>query len=130
MMASVLSDLAPEEAYVDASDVNEARFGADIREFLPENLKGMKIVSKHHADRIFPVVSAGSIIAKVRRDALVEELRNEYGDFGSGYITDPKTMSFLRRWRRTHREYPPIVRMSWKTIKELEGEVGQTRLGA
>ena len=130
MMASVLSDLAPEEAYVDASDVNEARFGADIREFLPENLRGMKIVSKHHADRTFPVVSAGSIIAKVRRDALVEELRNEYGDFGSGYITDPKTMSFLRRWRGTHREYPPIVRMSWKTIRELEGEVGQTRLGA
>jgi len=129
MMASVLSDLSPEEAYVDASDVNEARYGADIREFLPENLKGMKIVSKHHADRIFPVVSAASIIAKVRRDALVEELWNEYGDFGSGYITDPKTMSFLRGWRRTHREYPPIVRMSWKTIKELEGEVGQTRLG-
>jgi ribonuclease HII len=129
MMASVLSDLSPEEAYVDASDVNEARYGADIREFLPENLRGMNIVSKHHADRTFPVVSAASIIAKVRRDALVEQLRNEYGDFGSGYITDPKTMSFLRGWRRTHREYPPIVRMSWKTIKELEGEVGQTRLG-
>ena len=129
MMASVLSDLAPEEAYVDASDVNEARFGADIREFLPENLKGMKIVSKHHADRIFPVVSAASIIAKVRRDALVDELRDQYGDFGSGYITDPKTMSFLRSWRQTHSEYPPIVRMSWKTVRELEGEVGQTRLG-
>ena len=129
MMADVLSDLAPAEAYVDASDVNEARYGADIREFLPESLKGMRIVSEHHADRTFPVVSAASIIAKVRRDALVEQLRNQYGDFGSGYITDPKTMSFLRRWRQTHPEYPAIVRMSWKTIRELEGEVGQTRLG-
>lgn len=129
MMAEVLGDLAPAEAYVDASDVNEARFGTDIREFLPENLKGMNIVSEHHADRTFPVVSAASIIAKVRRDSLIEELHKQYGDFGSGYITDPKTMSFLRCWRQTHPEYPPIVRMSWKTIRELEGEIGQTRLG-
>ena len=129
MMANVLTDLVPLEAYVDASDVNEARYGNDIREFLPETLKGIRIISEHHADRTFPVVSAASIIAKVRRDALVAELHDEYGDFGSGYITDPKTMSFLRRWRQTHPEYPPIVRMSWKTIRELESEIGQTRLG-
>jgi ribonuclease HII len=130
MMANVLAELAPAEAYVDASDVNEARYATDIRELLPERLKAMKIVSEHHADRTFPVVSAASIVAKVRRDARVGELHNQYGDFGSGYITDPKTMSFLRTWRRTHSEYPPIVRMSWKTIKELEAEIGQTRFGA
>ena len=130
MMASVVADLAPAEVFVDASDVNEARYGETIREFLPEHLKGMKIQSKHHADRTFPVVSAASIIAKVRRDRLVEALRNQYGDFGSGYITDPKTMEFLRVWRRTHTEYPPIVRMSWKTINQLEAELHQTRFGA
>ena len=130
MMAKVVADLAPEEAYVDASDVNEARYGEDIREFLPGSLKRIRIVSEHHADRTFPVVSAGSIIAKVRRDTCVGELCNQYGDFGSGYLTDPKTMSFLRSWRRTHRDYPPIVRLSWKTIRELEAEVGQSRLGA
>jgi ribonuclease HII len=129
MMANVLSDLAPAEAYVDASDVDEARYGADICGFLPEELKEMKIVSEHHADRTFPVVSAASIVAKVRRDARVKELHKQYGDFGSGYITDQKTMNFLRRWRHLHSEYPPIVRMSWKTIRELESEVGQTRLG-
>ena len=130
MMANVVSDLAAEEAYVDASDVNEARYASNIREFLPDHLKGMKIFSEHHADRTFPVVSAASIIAKVRRDAMVEELRQQYGDFGSGYMTDPKTMSFLRAWRKTHSNYPPIVRVSWKTIREIEAEVGQTRFGA
>ena len=130
MMAAVLTDLAPPEAYVDASDVNEARYATSIREFLPENLKGMKIFSEHHADRTFPVVSGASIVAKVRRDALVDELRNQYGDFGSGYMTDPKTMSFLRAWRLSHDGYPPIVRMSWKTIRKLEAEIGQTRFGA
>jgi ribonuclease HII len=127
MMAQVIGQLGPEEAYVDASDVNEARYAESIREFIPPYLKGMKIFSEHHADRTYPVVSAASIIAKVMRDAAIESLHGDYGDFGSGYITDPKTMSFLREWRRTHGEYPPIVRLSWKTIKKIEAEIGQTR---
>ncbi len=129
MMAQVIGQLEPEEAFVDASDVNEARYAENIREFLPVNLKGIKIFSEHHADRTYPVVSASSIIAKVRRDAAIEDLRSRYGDFGSGYMTDPKTMAFLREWRRTHADYPPIVRQSWKTIKEIEAEIGQTRFG-
>jgi len=129
LMAAVIADLKPEEAYVDASDVREGRFGESIREFLPNDLKNVKIVSKHHADRSFPAVSAASIIAKVRRDEVAESLRKDYGDFGSGYITDPKTLDFLRRWRSSHDDYPPIVRRSWRTIKEIEREFGQARLG-
>jgi len=130
MMAQVIGQLAPEEAYVDASDVNEGRYAESIRDSLPDHLKAMKIFSEHHADRTYPVVSAASIIAKVTRDAAIQDLHAVYGDFGSGYITDPKTMSFLRDWRRAHAEYPPIVRRSWKTIKEIEAEIGQTRFGS
>jgi ribonuclease HII len=130
MMAQVISELAPAEAYVDASDVNEERYRDTILEFLPPELKNIRIVSEHHADRTYPVVSAASIIAKVRRDEMVQELRREYGDFGSGYITDPKTIDFLKEWRKEHSEYPPIVRLSWKTVKEIDREIHQTRLGA
>ncbi len=128
LMAQVVSELSPEVAFVDASDVNEDRYGETIREFLPTALKRIIIVSRHHADSTYPVVSAASIIAKVRRDEVAESLRQEYGDFGSGYITDPKTLVFLRAWRRKHNDYPPIVRRSWKTIKDIEREVGQSRL--
>ena len=68
-------------------------------EFLRAELKQVTIVSRHHADRTYPVVSAASIIAKVHRDRAVEVLRGEYGDFGSGYMTDPKTLNSLRDWR-------------------------------
>jgi len=129
LMAQVISELRPEAAYVDASDVKEERYAETIREFLPAELKRIKIVSEHHADRTYPVVSAASIIAKVRRDEVAESLRQEYGDFGSGYISDPRTLDFLRDWRRKHDDYPPIVRLSWKTIKEIERELGQSRLG-
>ena len=130
MMAEVISDLRPSEVYVDASDVNEERFGETIRGFLSSDLQKIKIVSEHHADINYPPVSAASIIAKTHRDQAIERLHEEYGDFGSGYITDRKTMEFLREYRRSHDKYPPIVRISWRTAKEIEDELGQSRLGA
>ena len=130
VMAEVINELRPSEVYVDASDVNEKRYGEDVRSFLTNELKTIKIVSEHHADRNYPPVSAASIIAKVHRDLVIENLHAEYGDFGSGYITDPKTMRFLRDYRRLHDAYPPIVRVSWKTAKEIEDELVQSRFGA
>jgi len=128
LMARVINELSPEEAFVDASDVKEERFRENIVELLKPELKKIRIVSEHHADRVYPIVSAASIIAKVRRDQVIEGLRREYGDFGSGYVTDARTVDFLRAWRRMHTDFPPIVRRSWKTIKEIEQEASQSRL--
>jgi len=127
VMAEVISELRPPEVYVDASDVNEKRFGEDVRSFLNDDLKRITIISEHHADRTYPQVSAASIIAKVHRDQVIDQLHAEYGDFGSGYITDPKTMKFLRTYRRSHDSYPAIVRLSWKTAREIENEIAQIR---
>jgi len=129
VMAQVVKDLKPTKVYVDASDVDETRYGENIREFLPADLKNIKIISEHHADRTYPIVSAASIIAKVTRDSAIANLHRQYGDFGSGYITDPRTIDFLKTWRRTHTEFPPIVRLSWRTIKRIEDEVAQPKLG-
>ena len=130
VMADVIDELRPAEVYVDASDVNEKRYGEDIRGFLKEDLKSIRIISEHHADRNYPHVSAASIIAKVHRDSVIHQLHAEYGDFGSGYITDQKTMNFLRRYRQSHDSYPPIVRLSWKTAKEIEDGLAQIRFRA
>lgn len=92
LMAQVLNELDPEEAYVDASDVNEERYADNIAEFLKPDLKKMRIVSRHHADRTYPVVSAASIIAKVRRDEAVESLRTEWGTLGR------VTLPMRERW--------------------------------
>ena len=130
VMADVINELHPSEVYVDASDVNEKRYGEDIRSFLTKDLKTIEIISEHHADRNYPQVSAASIIAKVHRDQVIDQLHVEYGDFGSGYITDQKTMKFLRSYRQSHDSYPPIVRLSWKTAKEIENEIAQFRFRA
>jgi len=76
-------------------------------------------VSEHKADRNYPIVSAASIIAKVKRDVTIAELRKEYGDLGSGYVADEKTMNFLEIWIRKYCSYPDFVRKSWKPTKRL-----------
>lgn len=118
-MAKIIELLAPDIAYVDASDVLEERFGQHISELLPFKVE---IVSEHKADRKYPIVSAASIIAKVERDKQIAELKEKYGDFGCGYPTDPKTISFLRQCIKKFGEYPDCVRKSWKTAKKVKSE--------
>jgi len=118
-MAKVIEMLKPDIAYVDASDVLEERFKQHILECLPSKVE---IVSEHKADKKYPIVSAASIIAKVERDKEVAELKNAHGDFGCGYPTDPKTISFLRRCLEKFGEYPDFVRKSWKPAKKAKSE--------
>lgn len=126
-MAQVIETLRPDEVFVDAADILEHRFGNHIRECLKVKTR---IVSRHKADRLFPVVSAASVLAKVERDREVNSLRAAYGDFGSGYLTDEKTMMFLRRLLDGADEYPSFVRKSWKPAKRAKNEKGllQTKL--
>ncbi|MCW4020261.1 MAG: ribonuclease HII [Candidatus Bathyarchaeota archaeon] len=116
-MAEVIRKLKPDVAYVDASDVLPERFKQHIAEEVPFDVQ---IVSEHKADKTYPVVSAASIIAKVERDEAIANLRSKYGDLGSGYISDRKTVGFLENWIRTHGSYPEFVRKSWKPAKRIE----------
>jgi ribonuclease HII len=120
-MARIINALDPNEAYVDAADVLEDRFKHHIQEDLTVKAK---IISRHKADKIFPVVSAASIIAKVERDREIAALKATFGDFGSGYLTDKKTMVFLKQWMQTHVEYPDCVRASWKPAKQVKNQRG------
>ena len=127
VMAKIIEALRPDVAYVDASDVLADRFKAHIIEKLALQVE---IVSEHKADAKYPIVSAASIIAKVERDRAIQELAEKYGDMGSGYVTDPKTIAFLERWLATHGSFPRFVRKSWKPAKELRNNARamQTKL--
>lgn len=118
-MAKVIEALRPDKAYVDASDVLEDRFKADILACLPFKIA---LVSEHKADRTYSVVSAASIIAKVERDREIAELIKVHGDFGSGYPSDPRTMSFLERCLKKTERCPDFVRKSWKPVKRIRSD--------
>jgi len=115
-MAKVIRDLRPDRAYVDPSDVLPERYAKQILRVLPEK---PEMVCEHRADSKYLVVSAASILAKVRRDRIVAELRTEHGDFGSGYPHDDKTISFLEAWFRDRDWCPPFIRCSWATVERI-----------
>ena len=89
--------------------------------------KPKKIISKHKADDIFPIVSASSIVAKDRRDTLIEKMHKKYGFFGSGYPSDTKTIEFLRGYAKKYKKVPEIARKSWETTKKVINEEVSTR---
>ncbi|MEM3615319.1 MAG: ribonuclease HII, partial [Candidatus Methanomethylicia archaeon] len=70
------------------------------------------------ADAIYPVVSAASIVAKVNRDFIIDKIKEKYGDIGSGYPSDPKTIKFIKKCIESG-EIPDFIRMSWSTIKRI-----------
>lgn len=115
-MAKVIDALKPDVAYVDASDVLADRYRAHILDKLSFQVK---IISEHKADLNYPVVSAASIIAKVERDREIQKLAERFGDMGSGYMTDPKTVGFLEKWFARCGSYPEFVRKSWKPAREM-----------
>jgi ribonuclease HII len=115
--ARVIDALGASRVTVDASDVIPRRFRNDI----VANLERPCEVAAHHkADRDFPVVSAASIVAKVERDRAVARLREEHGDFGSGYPSDPLTRAFFIDRMKRGEPLPGYVRRSWKTWLNLE----------
>src|SRR6478609_1201292 len=113
-MAKVIKKLQANSSYVDSCDVNPKRFGL----YISNLAKTGKIISSHHADRKYPVVSAASIIAKVNRDREIEKLRKNHA-LGSGYPSDPKTMKFIKEWVSQNGDVPIFVRKSWKPVKIL-----------
>jgi len=123
--AQAINKLSPACAYVDACDVNCFRYAEMVKSHLTHTCE---IVSEHHADDKFPVVSAASIVAKVTRDRAIAMLSKKYGDIGSGYPSDPVTIRFLNTWIDEHKTPPPFARKSWKTVSAILARKSQKSL--
>src|SRR5208283_2146492 len=106
-MAVVIGKLGTGRVFVDAPDTNPKRFSRELSEMLDPC---PKIVAEHKADVKYVVVGAASIIAKVERDRAVAHLRDENGDFGSGYPSDQRTIDYLKRYVRKEGSQPPFAR--------------------
>lgn len=113
--------IKPEEIYLDALDVNEQRFGQKIGQML--TYQPSRIISKHKGDALFKIVGAASILAKTRRDAIIKEIKQQYGEIGSGYPSDSKTVNYLREYYKNHHQFPPFVRTWWRTIERIKKEI-------
>jgi ribonuclease HII len=100
--------------YVDSFDVDESRLESKLR-----SASGKEVICRHHADETYPQVSAASIVAKVIRDSEIEKLHNKFGDFGSGYPSDLRTVRFVENSIKNNINIESIVRHEWKTYKNM-----------
>lgn len=132
--ASLIDHIKIEPWEIDAENINRLEFrkiqewlrgkefdGIYIDAFMdPIELKtlGRYVVAEHYADSKYPVVSAASIVAKVYRDRYIDELHREYGDFGSGYPSDPKTVEFIKVNDNIQR-ISQHLRKKWRTLRNI-----------
>jgi len=102
---------------VDCPSVNTIAWGNTVLSYI-KNPGNLTLKCEHKADANHPVVSAASILAKVTREEEVSKLKEQYGDFGSGYPSDPKTKEFLKAHGQELAN-SGIFRKSWATWKKL-----------
>lgn len=87
------------------------------------------LACEHKADRDYVACSAASVLAKSEREKEVAKIKEKIGkDFGSGYPADPKTIEFLKKYRKEHQK-DGIFRETWATFQESKAKASQKKLG-
>lgn len=114
-MAKIVEETDPEAVYIDSPLRDTSKFLSLIKLHLK---KDYQIVCEIKADLKYVQVAAASIVAKVIRDSEIKELHKKYGDFGSGYPSDPRTIAFVKRMIEKGVMIEEI-RRSWKSLKKL-----------
>lgn len=122
----IINVLNPDSVVLDCPSPNTKAYTSYVRDGLINKKVDLRCV--HHADRDFVVVGAASILAKVERDRIIENLKKKIKmDFGSGYIADPKTKVFVEKyWDK----FPDIFRHSWAPYKAVVKKGSQVFLSA
>tara|TARA_B100000214_G_scaffold10521_1_gene7654 strand:+ start:1112 stop:1840 length:729 start_codon:yes stop_codon:yes gene_type:complete len=103
---------------LDACDADANRFGNNVASRLPEWPWGdWSIESMHGADLHCLAVAGASILAKVTRDKVIEQISKDLEiDVGSGYPSDPKTIEAVAIL--VQNELPhDCLRWGWATVK-------------
>ncbi|KAI1320766.1 ribonuclease H2 subunit A [Xylariaceae sp. FL0255] len=105
---------------------------ATYQKRLERQFPSIKITVAKKADSLYPCVSAASVCAKVTRDAALEVLyeahstsavngdgKDEALSWGSGYPSDARCVSWLKRNMHPVFGWGPECRFSWGTAKDM-----------
>ena len=123
--AEIIIELCPDEAHIDCPSPNIERYKSYLKDLLKTN-REVDLWVGHKMELKSKVVAAASIIAKVTRDNIIEEIKKKYGDIGPGYMSNIITQKFLKEnWEK----HPEIFRKSWISWKNHKNHKEQKGLG-
>lgn len=121
--AEIINELKPDVAIIDCPSPNCKAYKEYLKKLL-DNPK-IKLIIEHKADLNYPVCSAASIIAKVKREEVMDEIKKKYGNTGPGYPSNKVTKDFIKKnWEK----YPEIFRKTWATFKKHQKMKNQKNL--
>jgi ribonuclease HII len=124
-IAEIMKKVEAEIYYIDSPQNNPNSFLKTLNKFTDTK----NVVCEIKADKKYVQVSAASILAKVERDKEIRKMYEKYGNFGSGYTSDKRTINFLKE-KISKGEIPNEVRKSWKTYRKLIEENGLFKFSA
>ena len=116
----------PIKVIIDCPSTNLSAWRATVLKYV-DHAENLTLICEHKADANHPSVSAASILAKVVREEEVAKLKETYGNFGSGYPSDPTTKAFLKSQGALLKD-TGIFRKSWETWRTLFPVTGQKTL--
>ncbi|KUK17721.1 MULTISPECIES: hypothetical protein [Thermococcus] len=97
--------------------------------FLEDN--GAEVIVTTRAEDTYLEVKVASIISKWHREAVIKAI-NKNPKFqidglsvGSGNAADKQTIEWLEKWWQQNKSWPWFVKTSFKTIREIEGRIGE-----
>ena len=121
--AEIINSLNPDKAIIDCPSPNCKKFSEYLKKLLKN--KDVELIVEHKADSKYPTCSAASILAKVKREQIMDKIKKKYGNTGPGYSSNPITQKFVKEnWER-HSE---IFRKTWVTFKNHEKMKNQKTL--
>lgn len=120
--AQIINKLKPNKAILDCPSTNIKAY----TDYVKKKVTGRAdVISEHKADQTYPIVSAASILAKVTRDELIQDLKKKHNvEFGSGYPSDPLTQLFIKKFWNKY----DFFRKSWESYKAIAKGKSQTKL--
>ncbi|MFA5259128.1 MAG: ribonuclease HII [Candidatus Pacearchaeota archaeon] len=112
--AEIINSFNPDVVIIDCPHPIPQKYEDHIKKLV--NKKDIKYIVEHKADFNYPICSAASILAKVRREEEMDKIKEKYGNTGPGYPANAVTQNFLKEnWNK----YPEIFRHSWSTYKKV-----------
>jgi ribonuclease HII len=105
--------------YLKPNRVTVDKVGRETEVIVYLKLLGIEANVVHQADVNFVECSAASIVAKVIRDKEIDKIKEKYGDVGSGYPSDEKTINWISKIHEKGEPPPPFLRRSWKILNRI-----------
>jgi len=116
------------EIYIDCPISDNEKHKKQISKLITHK-DNIRIITENKADDKYIVVGAASIVAKTLRDESIEFMssayRDEYGDIGSGYPSDSRTVNFLKKYYENEFEFPRETRTKWGTIERIRSDFNE-----